>query len=128
LIRSQMRLGAGLIALGALSIPLFQVSGMLEGQAAIAASAVATAVIGAGAAMLPTGAAAGASARILRLLPDQDTVADDQHGNLNTIPTTAGSQPGLQRAPITTRHPHAATDMPPTLRQLWADEDDAHER
>jgi hypothetical protein len=48
------------------------------GQAATAAFAVATAVIGAGAAMLPTGAAAGASARILRSLPDQDTVADDQ--------------------------------------------------
>jgi hypothetical protein len=79
LIRSQMRLGAGLIALGALSIPLFQVSGVLEGQAATAAFAVATAVIGAGAAMLPTGAATGASARILRSLPDQDTVADDQH-------------------------------------------------
>jgi hypothetical protein len=30
LIRAQMRLGAGLIALGALSIPLFQVSGVLE--------------------------------------------------------------------------------------------------
>jgi hypothetical protein len=128
LIRSQMRLGAGLILFGALSIPLFQVSGVLEGQAAIAASAVATAVIGAGAAMLPTGAAAGASARILRLLPDQDTVADDQHGNLNAIPTTAGSQPGLQRAPIMTRHPRVASAMPRTLRQLWADEDDAHER
>jgi hypothetical protein len=37
LIRSQMRRGAGLIALGALSIPLFQVSGVLEGQAATAA-------------------------------------------------------------------------------------------
>ena len=79
LIRSQMRLGAGLIALGALSIPLFQVSGVLEEQAATAAFAVATAVIGAGAAMLPTGAAASASARILRSLPDQDTVADHQH-------------------------------------------------
>ena len=79
LIRSQLRQGAGLIALGALSIPLFQVSGVLEGQAATAAVAVATAVIGAGAAMLPTGAAAGASARILRSLPDQDAVADDQH-------------------------------------------------
>ena len=45
LIRSQMRLGAGLIAFGALSIPLFQVSGVLEGQAATAAFAVATAVI-----------------------------------------------------------------------------------
>jgi hypothetical protein len=78
LIRSQMRLGTGLIAFGALSIPIFQVSGVLEGQAATAAFAVATAVIGAGAAMLPTGAAAGASARILRSLPDQDTVADDQ--------------------------------------------------
>ena len=67
LIRSQMRLGAGLIALGALSIPLFQVSGVLEGQAA-------------------TAAAAGASARILRSLPDQDAVADDQHGVVNGHP------------------------------------------
>jgi hypothetical protein len=86
LIRSQMRLGAGLIAFGALSIPLFQVSGVLEGQAATAAFAVATAVIGAGAAMLPTGAAAGASAPILRSLPDQDAVADDQHGARNGHP------------------------------------------
>jgi hypothetical protein len=81
LIRSQMRLGAGLIAFGALSIPLFQVGGVLQGQAATAAFAVATAVIGAGAAMLPTGAAAGASARILRSLPDQDAAADKQHGH-----------------------------------------------
>ena len=79
LIRSQMRLGTGLIAFGALSIPIFQVSGVLEGQAATAAFGIATAVIGAGAAMLPTGAAASASARILRSLPDQDAVADDQH-------------------------------------------------
>jgi hypothetical protein len=82
LIRSQMRLGAGLIAFGALSIPLFQVSGVLQGQAATAAFAVATAVIGAGAAMLPTGAAAGASARILRSLPNQDAVVDDHHSPL----------------------------------------------
>jgi hypothetical protein len=27
-----------------------------------------------------------------------------------------------------TRHPRAASDMPRTLRQLWADEDDAHQR
>jgi hypothetical protein len=33
--------------------------------------------------MLPTGAAAGASARILRSLPDQDDVADDQRGARN---------------------------------------------
>jgi hypothetical protein len=66
LIRSQLRLGAGLIALGALSIPLFQVSGVRQGQAATAALAVAAAMIGAGAAMLATGAAAGASASILR--------------------------------------------------------------
>ena len=114
-----MRLGARLILFGALSIPLFQVSGVLEGQAAIAASAVATAVIGAGAAMLPTGAAAGASARILRLLPDQDAVADDQHAARNGHPDNGRSQPGLQRAPITTRHPRAASAMPRTLRQLW---------
>jgi hypothetical protein len=79
LIRHQMQLGAGLIAFGALSIPLFQMTGVLDGQTATAAFAVATGVIGAGAAMLPTGAAAGASARILRSLPDQDAVADDQH-------------------------------------------------
>jgi hypothetical protein len=83
LIRSQMRLGTGLIAFGALSIPLFQVSGVLDGQAATAAFAVATAVIGAGAAMLPTGAAAGASARILRSLPDQDGGANDPHSTPN---------------------------------------------
>jgi hypothetical protein len=96
LIRSQMRLGAGLIALGALSIPLFQVSGVLEGQAATAAFAVATAVIGAGAAMLPTGAAAGASARILRSLPNQDHVADGQRGARNghsdKIPVLSGTK------------------------------------
>ena len=83
LIRSQMRLGTGLIAFGAISIPIFQVSGVLEGQAATAAFAVATAVIGAGAAMLPTGAAASASARILRSLPDQDAVTDDQHATVS---------------------------------------------
>ena len=95
LIRSQMRLGAGLIALGALSIPLFQVSGVLEGQAATAAFAVATAVIGAGAAMLPTGAAAGASARILRSLPDQDAVAN-QRGALNGQPDKTTVLGGMQ--------------------------------
>jgi hypothetical protein len=78
LIRWQMMLGSGLITFGALSIPLFQVSGVLDGQAATAAFAVATGVIGAGAAMLPTGAAAGASARILRSLPDQEDVAEGQ--------------------------------------------------
>jgi hypothetical protein len=88
LIRHQMRLGAGLIAFGALSIPLFQMTGVLDGQTATAAFAVATGVIGAGAAMLPTGAAAGASARILRSLPDQDGGAADQRGDLN-------SQPGI---------------------------------
>ena len=83
LIRSQMRLGTGLIAFGALSIPIFKVSGVLEGQAATAAFGIATAVIGAGAAMLPTGAAASASARILRSLPDQDAGAHDQHSAPN---------------------------------------------
>jgi hypothetical protein len=86
LIRHQMRLGAGLIAFGALSIPLFQMTGVLDGQTATAAFAVATGVIGAGAAMLPTGAAAGASARILRSLPDQDGGAADQRGDLNSQP------------------------------------------
>jgi hypothetical protein len=83
LIRWQMMLGSGLIAFGALSIPLFQVSGVLEGQTATAAFAVATGVIGAGAAMLPTGAAAGASARILRSLPDKSDLADGQRTALN---------------------------------------------
>ena len=94
LIRAQMRLGAGLIALGALSIPLFQVSGVLEGQAATAAFAVATAVIGAGAAMLPTGAAA-ASARILRSLPDQDDGAN-QRGALNGRPDETSILTGVE--------------------------------
>jgi hypothetical protein len=39
LIRWQMLLGSGLIAFGALSIPLFQVSGVLDGQTASAAVA-----------------------------------------------------------------------------------------
>lgn len=98
LIRSQMRLGTGLIAMGALSIPLFQVTGVLAGEGTTAAFAVATAVIGAGAAMLPTGAAAGASARILRSLPDQDSAVDDRpHTVLNGGPngkvTTAPAGP-----------------------------------
>jgi hypothetical protein len=80
LIRWQMLLGSGLIGFGALSIPLFQLSGVLDGQTATAAFAVATGVIGAGAAMLPTGAAAGASARILRSLPDQGDGGDGQRG------------------------------------------------
>ena len=80
LIRHQMRLGAGLIAFGALSIPLFQMTGVLNGETATAAFAVSTGVIGAGAAMLPTGAAAGASARILGSLPGQGGGADDQRG------------------------------------------------
>ena len=83
LIRWQMLLGSGLITFGALSIPLFQVSGVLDGQTATAAFAVATGVIGAGAAMLPTGAAAGASARIMRSLPDQGDGADGQPGARN---------------------------------------------
>jgi hypothetical protein len=86
LIRWQMLLGSGLIAFGALSIPLFQVSGVLDGQAATAAFAVATGVIGAGAAMLPTGAAAGASARILRSLPNQSDEGDDRRGPRNDQP------------------------------------------
>jgi hypothetical protein len=86
LIRWQMWLGSGLIAFGALSIPLFQVSGVLDGPTATAAFAVATGVIGAGAAMLPTGAAAGASARILRSLPDKSDMADGQRGALNGQP------------------------------------------
>jgi hypothetical protein len=104
LIRSQMRLGTGLIAFGALSIPLFQVSGVLDGQAATACFAVATAVIGAGAAMLPTGAAAGASARILRSLPDQDDGASDQHstpnGDHRNGQATSGTVASIGRADV----------------------------
>ena len=86
LIRWQMWLGSWLIAMGVLSIPLFQVSGVLDGPTATAAFAVATGVIGAGAAMLPTGAAAGASARILRSLPDKNDVPDGQRAALNGQP------------------------------------------
>jgi len=86
LIRHQMQFGAGLIAFGALSIPLFQMTGVLDGQTATAAFAVATGVIGAGAAMLPTGAAAGASARILRSLPDRNEKPDDEGVALNGQP------------------------------------------
>jgi hypothetical protein len=101
LIRHQMLLGVGLIAFGALSIPLFQMTGVLDGQTATAAFAVATGVIGAGAAMLPTGAAAGASARILRSLPDQDDVTD-QRGTPNDqpdkLPVVIGSKSSNGRA------------------------------
>jgi hypothetical protein len=105
LIRWQMLLGSGLIAFGALSIPLFQVSGVLDGQAATAAFAVATGVIGAGAAMLPTSAAAGASARILRSLPDQDDVAEGQRGartgqpDKNLVLTGPGANRGQADTP-----------------------------
>jgi hypothetical protein len=95
LIRHQMQLGAGLIAFGALSIPLFQMTGVLDGQTATAAFAVATGVIGAGAAMLPTGAAAGASARILRSLPDQDNGANQGgtlNGQLGKTPVLSGTE------------------------------------
>jgi hypothetical protein len=94
LIRAQMRLGAGLIAFGTLSIPLFQLTGVLEGETATAAFAVATGVIGAGAAMLPTGAAAGASAR-LRSLPDHEDTPDDlpaaRNGEIGNGRVTAGT-------------------------------------
>jgi hypothetical protein len=95
LIRHQMQLGAGLIAFGALSIPLFQMTGVLDGQTATAAFAVATGVIGAGAAMLPSGAAAGASARILRSLPDQDDVTNQRgarNGPSDKTPALSGTK------------------------------------
>ena len=110
LIRHQMQLGSGLIAFGALSIPLFQMTGVLDGQTATAAFAVATGVIGAGAAMLPTGAAAGASARILRSLPDQDAVAESQHGVLNGHPDNG-------RVPTGTAASTDHADPPPPLGQ-----------
>ena len=103
LIRHQMQLGSGLIAFGALSIPLFQMTGVLDGQTATAAFAVATGVIGPGAAMLPTGAAAGASARILRSLPDQDD-GISQRGTLNGQP---GKTPVLSGTEAS--NGHAAT-------------------
>src|SRR5215207_10653104 len=113
LIRSQMRLGAGLIALGALSIPLFQVSGVLEGQAATAAFAVATAVIGAGAAMLPTGAPQA---------PAPPSCGRSQTRTLwpttSTAPpaatrATARSGAGVRRALVRrARHPRASVTCP----------------
>jgi hypothetical protein len=106
LIRHQMQLGAGLIAFGALSIPLFQMTGGLDGQTATAAFAVATGVIGAGAAMLPTGAAAGASARILRSLPDQDDVTDQRdarNGQSGKTPVLSGTQASNGQAGTSTQ-------------------------
>ena len=106
LIRHQMQLGAGLIAFGALSIPLFQMTGVLDGQTATAAFAVATGVIGAGAAMLPTGAAAGASARILRSLPDQDDVTDQRvarNGQSGKTPVLSGTQASNGQAGTSTQ-------------------------
>ncbi|MFL6272250.1 MAG: hypothetical protein ACJ75A_19305, partial [Actinomycetes bacterium] len=70
-------------------------TGVLDGQTATAAFAVATGVIGAGAAMLPTGAAAGASARILRSLPDQDDVTnqrDARKSQPNKTPALSGTK------------------------------------
>ena len=101
LIRSQMRLGTGLIAFGALSIPLFQVSGVLEGQAATAAFGVATAVIGAGAAMLPTGAAASASARSCGRFPTRTL-----EPTIRTAPPTTARSPAQMRQPRATRTRH----------------------
>jgi hypothetical protein len=130
LIRSQMRLGAGLIALGALSIPLFQVSGVLEGQAATAAFAVATAVIGAGAAN------AADWGRRTRQRPHPAVATGP--GHCGRRPARQSQRPSRQRPgpnrdcsehgsrrPAT---PRAAGEMPRTLCQLWADEDDAHKR
>jgi hypothetical protein len=107
LIRHQMQLGAGLIAFGALSIPMFQMTGVLDGQTATAAIAVATGVIGAGAAMLPTGAAAGASARILRSLPDQDDVANQpgaRNGQPDNTRVLSGTQVSNGQAGKSTQH------------------------
>ena len=66
---------------------------------------VATAVIGAGAAMLPTGAAAGASARILRSLPDQDD-GINQRGPLNGQP---GKTPVLSGTEASNGHAATST-------------------
>jgi hypothetical protein len=107
LIRHQMQLGAGLIAFGALSIPLFQMTGVLDGQTATAGFAVATGVIGAGAAMLPTGAAAGASARILRSLPDQDNGANQGgtlNGQLGKTPVLSGTEASNGQAATSTQN------------------------
>jgi hypothetical protein len=70
---------------------MFQMTGVLDGQTATAAFAVATGVIGAGAAMLPTGAAAGASARILGSLPDRGRPADDRHDDDMVLSGTEAS-------------------------------------
>ena len=114
LIRSQLRLGAGLIALGALSIPLFQMSGVLDGQAATAAFAVATAVIGA-ARPCCRPAPPRRQRRILRSLPDQDAVAEDQHAAPTAIPTTAGSRPDGSEHDHADPPPPRATDRPASI-------------
>src|SRR5215217_3639970 len=69
--------------------------------------AVATGVIGAGAAMLPTGAAAGASARILRSLPDQDDGANQGgtlNGQLGKTPVLSGTEASNGQAATSTQN------------------------
>jgi hypothetical protein len=93
LIRHQMQLGAGLIAFGALSIPLFQMTGVLDGQTATAAFAVATGVI-------------GASARILRSLPDQDDVTNQRgarNGQPDKTPVLSGMEASNGQAGTSTQ-------------------------
>jgi hypothetical protein len=85
-------------------------------------------VIGAGAAMLPPGAAAGASARILRSLPDQGDGGDDQLGTRNGQPKNLVLTDPERGKGQAARHPGTASDMPRTLHQRLADEDEAGER
>ena len=96
-------------------------TGVLDGADTSSGLAVATGVIGAGAAMLPTGAAAGASAPAVAPRPGRR--AADQRGDLSSQP----DNPGLDRyeGEQWPAQPGAVSRAPRTLRQLWADEDDA---
>ncbi len=94
IIRSQLRFSATLILGGAVAVIAFKLTGVLDGNNATAAFGLATAIIGAGAAMLPTGAAAGASARILRALPDNGAGNADTPARLvDTADGANGSSP-----------------------------------
>jgi heme A synthase len=74
LIRDQLRVGALLIAFGAL---VAVVAGIVVSGEEVAV-AIGTAVIGAGAALLPPGAAAGAAERLTKLREPKGRTADRQ--------------------------------------------------
>src|SRR4051794_3351859 len=111
IVTTQLRLGAGLIALGAVLAVVF---GLAFDDTNGIAIAMGTAVIGAGAALLPAGAAASASARILSTLPQQQMPAapaaptppgDDSAGDstvVDEVETYGGQSPvtGLAEADV----------------------------